>query len=128
MCIRDSRGTISTLRSLSSPFSANSEEAYYAYAQSQSVVEYLINNYGKGKISELLLLIRDGYTMDDALVKVYGFDLKGLDEAWIEYMMSQQSRKLIYNEVFTLTIPIMVHNTIHLAFNPAMTPISNHSS
>ena len=122
------RGTISTLRSLSSPFSANSEEAYYAYAQSQSVVEYLINNYGKGKISELLLLIRDGYTMDDALVKVYGFDLKGLDEAWIEYMMSQESRKLIYNEVLTLTIPIMVHDTIHLAFNPAMTPISNHSS
>ncbi|MDD5494814.1 MAG: peptidase MA family metallohydrolase [Dehalococcoidia bacterium] len=81
-------GRISTLRSLSSPFSADAEEAYYAYAQSQSVIEFLINKYSKDNINNLLLLLKDGNTMDEALIKIYGFDLSGLDEAWIQFMMA----------------------------------------
>jgi len=86
-------GRIATLRSLSSPFSANPEDAFYAYAQSQSVVEYMINNYGKGKLNRLLVLLNDGHSMDEALTKVYDFNLAGLDEAWLEYMMAQPDEK-----------------------------------
>ena len=91
-------GRISTLRSLSSPFSADAEEAYYAYAQSQSVVEFLINKFGKDKLNGLLLLLKDGDSMDEALVKVYGFDLTGLDEAWLEYVASKSTVKNTYQE------------------------------
>jgi len=87
MSIED--GRIATLRSLSSPFPASPEGAFYAYAQSQSVTEYLINNYGKDKINQLLVLLNDGYSVDDALIKIYGFDLSGLDDAWLRYMTAE---------------------------------------
>lgn len=97
-------GRISTLRSLSSPFSSDAEEAYYAYAQSQSVVEFLINKFGKDKLNGLLLLLRDGYTMDDALIKIYGFDLTGLDKAWLEYMTSESTTKNKQPEIYIYNI------------------------
>ena len=86
-------GRLATLQSLSSPFSADAQEAFYAYAQSQSVVEYIINTFGKDKLNHLLLLLNDGNTMDDALLKTYNFNLSGLDEAWIESMLGQPEKK-----------------------------------
>ncbi|MDD5397595.1 MAG: peptidase MA family metallohydrolase, partial [Dehalococcoidia bacterium] len=79
-------GRIATLQALTSPFPADPQEAYFAYAQSQSVIEYLVNTHGREKIHRLLVLINDGYSMDDALTAVYGFNLSGLDDAWLEYM------------------------------------------
>jgi len=78
-----------SVRSLSSPFSAKPEEAYISYAQSQSLVEFLIQNYGKDKISHLLTLLKEGNSCDEALTEVYGFDQGGLDELWREYIISQ---------------------------------------
>jgi hypothetical protein len=86
-------GRLATLQSLSSPFSADAQEAFYAYAQSQSVVEYMINTFGKDKLNNLLVLLNDGNTMDDALLKTYNFNLSGLDEAWIESMTGQPEKK-----------------------------------
>ena len=82
-------GRLATLQSLSSPFPADAQDAYYAYAQSQSVAEYMINTFGKDKLNHLLVLLNDGNTMDDALLATYGFNLSGLDEAWIKYMTEE---------------------------------------
>lgn len=82
-------GRLATLQSLSSPFPADAQDAFYAYAQSQSVAEYMINTFGKDKLNHLLVLLNDGNTMDDALLTTYGFNLNGLDEAWIKYMTEQ---------------------------------------
>ena len=84
-----------SVRSLSSPFSAKTEEAYISYAQSQSIVQFLIQNYGKDKILDLLTLLKDGNTCDEALTKVYGFDQDKLDKLWRGYIfiqMQSQSR------------------------------------
>jgi hypothetical protein len=81
-------GRIATLQSLSSPFPADPQEAYFAYAQSQSVIEYLVKTQGKEKIHQLLVLLNEGFSLDDALSTVYGFNLSGLDDAWLEYMMA----------------------------------------
>ena len=78
-----------SVRSLSSPFSAKPEEAYISYAQSQSLVEFLIQNHGKDRILRLLTLLKEGNTCDEALSEVYGFDQDGLDELWREYIISQ---------------------------------------
>ena len=86
-------GRLATLQSLSSPFPADAQETFYAYAQSQSVVEYIINTFGKDKLNHLLVLLNDGNTMDDALLKTYNFDLNGLDEAWIKSMTVQPGIK-----------------------------------
>lgn len=78
-----------SVRSLSSPFSAKPEQAYISYAQSQSLVEFLIQKYGKDKMLKLLKLIKDGNTCDEALTEVYGFDQDALDRLWRDYITGQ---------------------------------------
>ncbi len=71
-----------SVRSLSSPFSANPDEAYLSYAQSHSVVTFLIQNHGQSKMLRLLTLLKEGNSCDEALTEIYGFDQDGLDELW----------------------------------------------
>jgi hypothetical protein len=75
-----------SVRSLASPFSAYAEESLLAYAQSYSVVEFLISNYGQGKMLELLNTFTQGNSYDSALEKVYGFNTEGLDTLWRDYV------------------------------------------
>jgi hypothetical protein len=73
-----------SVRSLCSPFSAEPEKAYLSYAQSYSLVEYLLDNYGQARMLRLLTLLKQGSPYDEALTEVYGFDIDGLDSRWRE--------------------------------------------
>lgn len=84
-----SKEGLASVRSLASPFSAYAEESSLAYIQSHSLVEFLIDNYGQGKMFELLNVFRQGSGYDMALVTVYGFDMDGLDALWRDYMMAK---------------------------------------
>ncbi len=81
--------SLTSVRSLSSPFSAYTEESRLSYAQSYSLVEFLIANYGRGKMLELLNTFKQGSSYDGALEKVYGFDMDGLDARWRNYVTGQ---------------------------------------
>ncbi len=76
-----------SVRSLSSPFSAYGDEAYLSYAQSYSLVEFLITSYGQSKMLELLTTFSQGISYDGALEKVYDFDMDGLDALWRDYVV-----------------------------------------
>ncbi|RJQ39681.1 MAG: peptidase MA domain-containing protein [Dehalococcoidia bacterium] len=78
-----------TVRTLSSPFSALTDQAVLAYAQSFSIVDYLIGTYGQSRMLELLGVFRQGSDYDAALLKVYGFDTDGLNRLWRDYVRSQ---------------------------------------
>ena len=71
-----------TVRSLSGGFSEVPSRAYLSYSQSYSIVKYLIDTYGQDKMNSLLITLRDGTTIDDALMKVYGFDVDDLEKSW----------------------------------------------
>ena len=75
-----------SVQSLSSPFSARAEEASLSYAQSYSLVEFLIANYGQDEMLELLNVFRQGSSYDTALERVYGFDMDGLGSLWRDYV------------------------------------------
>ncbi|MDV2989468.1 MAG: peptidase MA family metallohydrolase [Dehalogenimonas sp.] len=81
---RDQQSLIS-VRSLTSPFSADPALAYLSYAESYHVVKYLIDTYGQDKMSRFLDQFAEGASADGALEAVYGFDLEGLDAEWQEY-------------------------------------------
>ena len=68
---------------MASPFSATME-AYLAYAQSYSIVKFLIDNYGQDKMFDLLNTFEQGSGYDEALEKVYGFNMDGLNVLWRE--------------------------------------------
>jgi len=81
-------GSLISARSLSSPFSAFAEESYLSYAESYSLVEFLVRTYGKERLLELLEAFRRGSSYDGALTAVYGFDTDGLDRLWREHLMA----------------------------------------
>jgi len=71
-----------SVRSLASPFSAYADRSYLSYAQSYSLVEFLIDSYGEAKMLELLDTFSRGSSYDGALETVYGFDMEGLEDLW----------------------------------------------
>jgi hypothetical protein len=83
-----------TVRSLASPFSADPATAYLSYAQSYSLVEYLISTYGQQKMLQLLTDFSRGSDYDDALAGVYGFDMDGLDAVWRNHVYTQYGKPL----------------------------------
>ena len=81
--------TLISVRSLASPFSAHAGKSYLSYAQSLSLVQFLIDSYGQDKIFELLNAFKQGSSYDGALIEVYGFDMDGLDALWRDYIVEQ---------------------------------------
>jgi hypothetical protein len=71
-----------SVRSLSDGFSEHAGRAHLSYAQSYSLVDYLISTFGQQKMLELLEAFQSGYRYDHALHQVYGFDADGLDGLW----------------------------------------------
>jgi hypothetical protein len=74
--------TLLSARSLASPFSTDTNESLLSYAQSYELVRFLINEYGQKKMFKLLNTFQQGAGYDEALNKVYGFDMDGLDDRW----------------------------------------------
>ncbi len=81
-----------SVRSISSPFSAFADESQLAYAQSYSVVKFLTEKYGSAKMFEMLNTFRQGSSYDEALLKVYGFDLDRLNVLWRDYVAAKTAR------------------------------------
>jgi len=93
-----------SVRSLSSPFSAYAGQSYLSYAQSYSLVDFLISKYGQAKILELLLTFRQGSSYDGALEKVYGFDMDGLDTLWQDYVTMPAAQSIEEKERYPALI------------------------
>jgi hypothetical protein len=78
----EKNNTLISIRSLASPFSAYTSESILSYGESYKVVTYLIDEFGRDKMLELLNTFAQGSGYDEALQKVYGFDMDGLNAAW----------------------------------------------
>jgi len=72
-----------SVRSLSG-YTGDPSQVDLFYGEVYSLVEFLLQTYGKEKMSELLTAIREGLYQEDALQRVYGFGLDELDAQWRE--------------------------------------------
>lgn len=84
--------TLLPVRSLSSTFSGDSNLAALAYAQSHSLVTYLIERGGAEDMLALLEAFRRGAPEDRALLEVYGFDREGLEAEWRRWIGAPAAR------------------------------------
>ena len=78
------RDTLFSVRSISSSFPTDPDEARLCYAESYSLVQFLIDTYGSDKILNLLAVLNEGNTYDDAMLEVYDFNVDGLNAVWRE--------------------------------------------
>ena len=67
---------------LSSSFPTDARQAELSYAESESVVNFVVKTYGRDGVSRLLAQFREGATYDDALKAALGVDTYALDDAW----------------------------------------------
>jgi hypothetical protein len=73
------------VRSLSSASSgALADRVSLYYGQSWSLVNFLLETYGDQKFGDLFAAFAEGLNDDDALMRVYGLDQDGLENAWRE--------------------------------------------
>jgi hypothetical protein len=70
------------LSSLAGAFSDEANRANLSYTEAYSVVNYLIQTHGRDKMTALLISLRNGNTIDQALQSSFGFDTNGLEDAW----------------------------------------------
>lgn len=73
-----------SLRSLAGSFPNDANEALLAYAQSGSLVTYMVEEYGPDRMQALFAAFRDLGTINAAMQQVYGFDQEGLNRRWRE--------------------------------------------
>ncbi|MDM8000407.1 MAG: peptidase MA family metallohydrolase [Dehalococcoidia bacterium] len=80
---------LDSVQSLSSSFPADTAGARLAYAESYSLVAFLLEKKGgKDSMLELLRAIRNGSGHEEALQEVYGLSLSQLDSQWKQYLMT----------------------------------------
>ncbi|MBF8266407.1 MAG: hypothetical protein HW384_2271 [Dehalococcoidia bacterium] len=77
-----SDNSIFSVHTLSGPFPAQTDLALLSYAQSYSVVKFLIDKFGGAKIVAFQTAFKEGLTDDEALNKVYNLDTDKLDAQW----------------------------------------------
>lgn len=75
-------------------YSGDAGQVNLFYAQSYSLAQYLIKEYGRDKMVSLLKIFSVGSTQDDALMEAYGFDVDKLDNLWRQYVGARQRNVL----------------------------------
>jgi hypothetical protein len=78
-----------SVRSLTSPFLVKSDKVSLSYAESYSIVSYLVRTYGQDKLSQLLDCFKQGSTYEDALQKVYNVKTDDLNSSWQNYVKTR---------------------------------------
>lgn len=74
-------GTIRPLWHLGS-YSGTPQEIIYGYAHGESVVTFMVLEYGEDRMADLMQAITRTLDIDSALIQVYGLDQHGIDSAW----------------------------------------------
>lgn len=75
------RDRLFSIRSMSAPTGDPSHVNLW-YGQAWSLVRFLVDTYGPDKFAQLFAIFKEGSTVDNALMQVYGFDQDGLEDAW----------------------------------------------
>ena len=98
--------TLFSVRTLASSFPADPDEARLSYAESYSLVQFLIDSYGSDRILALLDVFKEGSTYDEAMLEIYGFDMDGLNALWRESLgLGPQPSPIPAETVSDITLP-----------------------
>lgn len=108
--------TLIPLRVLNSPFPDARARAILSYAESNSLVEFIIEEHGPEKLGELLSVFAVGAHYDDAMLEVFGVDMDGIEDQWRAYIGARPRA-----EAQAATSTPLSTSTPALTFTPAPT-------
>lgn len=73
-----------SVRSLCSSFPADAGLAHLCYAESYSLVDFILDHYGEERMTKLISILAEGAYYDDAVKEAFGVDTDGLEDEWRE--------------------------------------------
>lgn len=112
-----------SVRALSGAFSEHPEKAGLSYAQSYSLVNFLITSYGSDKLLTLFGTLRDGMPIEAGLNETYGFGLDGLEDQW-RAAMGAPPRQAEGTLATTTAVPTLVPTYPPIAAAPLAPAVS----
>jgi hypothetical protein len=82
--VRDAadNGKLIPIRALDSPFPLNADQALLSYAESESIVNFIITAYGSKYIGALVSAFKDELSYDQVVQKVLKESIEDLDKEW----------------------------------------------
>jgi hypothetical protein len=83
------QNALPSLRSLNGAFPYDTQGALLAYAESLSVVTFIIDHWGQAGVAKLITAFHAGMTPDDATKQALGVDLDQLDRQWRAWVAAQ---------------------------------------
>ena len=75
-------GRLIPVRALNSSFPVDPEQALLSYAESRSVVQFIVEQMGEKRMAALLRVFQEGVSYDDAVQRALGMTMEELDQAW----------------------------------------------
>ena len=91
LALEESHAELIPLEDLCAPFPDDAQTARLAYAQSQSLVDYLIATYGWSHIRDLLQVYRDGVSCERGVMNVLETDLDHLERDWARWLFDGET-------------------------------------
>jgi hypothetical protein len=85
-------GRLIPVRALNSSFPLDDQQALLSYAESWSIVTYIIEELGDSEMQELVAIFRDEVSYDEAVEGALGMSIEELDanwKAWLDYAGDQ---------------------------------------
>jgi hypothetical protein len=80
------RGQLLSLAQISGSFPPDEYVAALSYAESLSVVQFILERYGAKAMAAFLQAFKEGKTTDEAITHAFGLSLEDFEDAWKEYL------------------------------------------
>jgi hypothetical protein len=100
-------GTLPPIAQYCNQFPVDSTASFLGYAQSESFVKYLQNQYGNSSLQDLILTYRNGLSCEEGFKSVYGINLTEADNKWKNETFGFENNPVNLNK-FLLPLLIIV--------------------
>ncbi len=100
-------------------FPRDEKSLLLAYEESKSIVEYIVSEYGKQGILQILEYLKEGHSIDDSIQKSLSVSTSELEIKWIAYLKRKHTwfsylSYNIYTILFFLAAVITVYGFIRI--------------
>ncbi|MBN1847635.1 MAG: hypothetical protein JW932_03540 [Deltaproteobacteria bacterium] len=102
------RGRYIPFRSIADNFPTDRTHFILAYEQSQSLIAYMMREYGREALLQVLSCLKDGKNIEEAVQTVYAISFEKLESRWCNNLKNQATWLLIltnniYEILFSIT-------------------------
>lgn len=100
-------------------FPRDEKSLLLAYEESKSIVEYIVSEYGKQGILQILEYLKEGHSIDDSIQKSFSVSTSELEIKWLAYLKRKHTwfsylSYNIYTILFSFAAVITVYGFIRL--------------